>query len=273
MIQEDLQPYFYGILHTHPEVQITLILESTGTLFAGDFIGEFKPGDLFIIGSNCPHVFKSDQKFYASNSQLMAHSISLFLGTQFLDNQILELSETENFTHLLSSMQVGMRAHIDDLPNIKAKFLQVKDQTGLGKLITTLQIIKVLSELRNTNPLMESPLKKEVSELEGKRLKEVFDYTLKNFSKSISIEEIADVAVMTPQSFCRFFKRSTRKTYVNFINELRITKATNLLKNRELSVSEVSFQSGFNNLSHFNRQFLLLKKMTPTTYRMNLTKP
>ncbi len=92
LIQEDLLPHFYGILHTHPEVQITLILESTGTLFAGDYIGDFKPGDLFVIGSDCPHVFKNDHTYYEnSEDSRYPHSINAFLGTQFLNNQLFEI--------------------------------------------------------------------------------------------------------------------------------------------------------------------------------------
>ncbi len=270
MVQEDLQPYFYGILHTHPEVQITLILESTGTLFAGDFIGEFKPGDLFIIGSNCPHVFKNEPNHYSDESTLVAHSISLFLGTHFLDNQILELSETDHFKQFLQSMKVGMRTQIVNHPDLREKFHQIREESGLERLIILLQIIQLISNLKNTKSLMHSPLKKEVSELEGKRLKEIFDYTIQNFTRPITIEEISDVAVMTPQSFCRFFKRSTRKTYVQFMNELRINHAVTLLKKNELSISGVAHQSGFNNLSHFNRQFLKSKQVTPSSYRKNL---
>ena len=264
-------PHFYGILHTHPEIQITLILESTGTLFAGDYIGGFKPGDLFVIGSDCPHVFKNDEAYYEStDSGINAHAISVFLGTKFIDNQIFEIPETEGFSDFMNKAQSGLLAHADNLHGIKDKMLEIRDENGFSKLILLFQIIETLALYKHFETLLDKPIAGIVNESDGKRLKDIFAYTFENFTKPISIEEIADLATLTPQSFCRFFKKSTRKTYVGFLNELRINKASQLLKNKGLSISEISYQSGFNNLSHFNRQFLMIKKVTPTEYRNSL---
>lgn len=271
LVQEDLLDRFYGILHTHPEIQITLILESTGTLFAGDYIGDFKPGDLFVIGSDCPHVLKSDDlQQEASDASVKAHAVSLFLGTKFLNNQLFEIPEAQAFVEFMKQAQNGFFTQVSQLPDIKEKFLKIRSEKGMSKLILLFQIIETLSSCKKYDVLLEKPVAGIVNEVDGKRLNDIFEYTLEHFTKPITIEEISDIAFLTPQSFCRFFKRSTRKTYVSFLNELRINKATQLLRNKELSVSEISFQCGFNNLSHFNRQFLMIKKKTPSESRNTL---
>ncbi len=160
---------------------------------------------------------------------------------------------------------------MNKIPGLKEKLLEIRHEKGFRKVILLFQIIEHLSSFNDFRTLLDKPITSIVNESDGKRLKDIFEYTFENYTSPISIEEIADVAILTPQSFCRFFKRSTRKTYVGFLNELRINRATQLLRNRGLSVSEISYQSGFNNLSHFNRQFLLIKKTTPTDYRNRLS--
>ena len=270
LVQEDLMDHFYGILHTHPEVQITLILSSTGTLFAGDYIGSFRPGDLFVIGSNCPHVFKNDEAFYGGEEGLKAHGLSLFLGKQFLEQQIFEIPEASAFTDFIKKSETGFYATSQAMTGLEELMLAIRHASGLGRLVMLFQIIEKLSMYRGFKPLLEKPLSIEVNEADGKRLKDVFEHTMAHFSEVISIEEIANIANLTPQSFCRFFKRSTRKTYVNFLNELRINKAIQLLKRADMSIAEISYQSGFNNLSHFNRQFLRMKKETPSAFRRRM---
>ncbi len=268
MVQEDIQSTFYGILHTHPEIQITIILQSTGTLLAGDYIGQFKPGDLFVIGSDCPHVFRNDLG-PTGHTEEYAHSISIFLGPQLLESSPLQIPETDDFFTWIGKTRSGLRTSADRLTSVKHDFLKIRNEEGLSKLSTLLQIINALNATEEMEVLLEEPLTRQVNEAQGKRLKEVFDYILQNFTNAISVEEISEVAAMTPQAFCRFFKRSTRKTFTAFLNELRVYRATQLLRDKDLSISDVSFRSGFNNLSHFNRQFLLSKNCTPSIYRKN----
>lgn len=270
LVQEDRQPHFYGILHSHPELQITLIFESTGTLLAGDYVGQFKPGNVFILGSNCPHVFKNDADFYLPENHLEAHSMSIFLGTKFLENQLLEIPEAESFAELISRAHTGLKTTIDHLPGFRDQLVGIQKVEGFERLIALFQIIQKLSASNAFEPLSKNSLESHVNEMDGKRLNDVFEFILENYTREIPSEEVAAVANLTQQSFCRFFKRSTRKTFVVFLNELRIDKATQLLRDQGVSIAEISYQVGFNNLSHFNRQFLRVKKMTPSSFRSKL---
>jgi len=271
LVQEGLLQHFYGILHTHPEVQITLILESTGTVFVGDYIGDFKPGDVFIIGSDCPHVFKNDEAYYKRNNQPEAHALSVFLDTELLNNELFEIPEAECFAEFITKTKKGLMTHASQFSGFRKKLLEIRDEKGFRKLILLFQIIEILSSYNQFNILLEEPIADIVDEADGRRLKDVYEYTIKNFTRPISIEEIAAIAFLTPHSFCRFFKKSTRKAFVGFLNELRINRASQLLKDKGLSISVISYKSGFNNLSHFNRRFLNIKQITPSDYRSNLS--
>lgn len=270
LVQEDRQLHFYGILHSHPELQITQILKSTGTLLAGDYVGQFKPGDIFILGSNCPHVFKNDRDYYDGNEHLEAHSISVFLGTKFLTNQLLEMPEVESFSEIIVKAKTGLKATGDKIPALESYLVRLLEAEGFARLITLFEIINLISSFKLFEPLSKNSMESHVNELDGKKLNDVFSFILENYTREITLDEMAEVANMTRQSFCRFFKRTTRKTFVTFLNELRVDKATQLLRGQESTIAEVSHQVGFGNLSHFNRQFLKIKKMTPSSFRSRL---
>ena len=260
LVQEDKLLHFYSILHTHPEVQITLILKSTGTLFAGDYIGQFKSGDVIVLGSDCPHVFKNDPIYYEKDSNAEAHAISIFLGTQFLSNQLFEFQEKENFSQFISKARVGLKANISELPGLRADLMNIKETKGFEQLIFLFRIILELSSSNAFKALSKNSMVSQANEADGKRLNDVFEFIFENYSRVTSLQEIASIANLTEQSFCRFFKKSTRKTFISFLNELRVDKATRLLRDKNVSILEISLLTGFNNLSHFNRQFLKIKK-------------
>jgi AraC-like DNA-binding protein len=103
---------------------------------------------------------------------------------------------------------------------------------------------------------------------EGKRMSDIFKYTMDNFHKEITLNEVSDIANMTPNAFCRYFKQRTTKTFVNFLIDIRIGNACKLLaKNNDLSITEISYKSGFNNLANFNRKFKAVKGVTPSEYK------
>ena len=147
---------------------------------------------------------------------------------------------------------------------------EIFSSNQFDRLMQFLQLLNLLSTDEQWQPLLEQVAKR-VREQDGKRLDDIFSYTLSNYHRSISIEEIADVANMNQSSFCRYFKQHTRKSYVDFLNEYRIQKACGLLSDPDKSIAQVAYEVGFANLSNFNRQFKRLKSETPRTYRRRLT--
>ena len=151
---------------------------------------------------------------------------------------------------------------------IRKLFFKLKKSRDLLKFIVFIKIIDIIVD-SETKPLSSFLDEKMYSDNEGKRMRDVMDYTLSNFTKKIELEDIADVANMTANAFCRYFKQRTNKTFFTFLNELRIETACKLLKNKEYSIIEVSEKSGFKNISNFNRKFKELKGRTPSNYRLN----
>lgn len=265
-LQVDDEPRFYDKLHQHDEFQLTLIEEGHGTLIHGAHVGPFAPGDVFLIGGGIPHLFRSEDVRDSKRSL----SRSVFFSWKGLIDQLGGLSE---YTFLESSFSLGQRGGEakgklrDDLSQT---FHLIFESQGLKRLHVFLELLATLVSDQNWHPFDTSSVMK-LNESQGKRLDAVFDYTLENYDKTISLDEVAEVAHMNISSFCRYFKTHTRRTYVSFLNEYRIRQACRLLLNEDLSVLEVSMEVGFNNLSNFNRQFKKHMDCSPRAYRRTLS--
>jgi AraC-like DNA-binding protein len=266
-IQVENIPYFYNSLHSHPEIQITYIIESKGTLVTGDYIGNFAPNRLYIIGSEQPHVFKNDPEYFEGNEDLKAQSISIFIrkemfGAQFM--QLPEVSRLREFFNLSDRSMIygpSINEFIFDLMQ------NIVHQEWLEKLIALLKILQSLAGSKDFRFLSSAIMPKGYNEEEGKRLNDIYQFSLREFHRAITLEEISAVANMTTNSFCRYFKNHTRKSYTVFLNELRVGSACKHLHNKELELSDICYISGFSNISNFNRQFKRITGKTPNEFR------
>ncbi len=265
-IQVDQEPYFYDRLHYHPEWQITLIEKGSGTLFAGDGIHRFEPGNLFIVGSNLPHLLKSDELYYQENSP-GTYALSLFFDEHSFGKGFFDLPELRQVKDFLIGASRGVRFLPPDLEVLQEKIRGIEQKTDFARLLELFDILEKLSHWSNVEYLSHSSFTEAQKESDGNRLNEVFQYTLKHYPVNISLEEVANVANMSIPSFCRYFKLHTRKSYVRFLNEVRINIACRLLKESQQNISQICFEVGFQNLSNFNRQFKKVMGMTPSEYR------
>ncbi len=261
VFQEDIEIYFYDKLHQHEEIQITLILEGKGTLIVGDSINYYDKGDILVIGSNIPHVFKSD-----SDEISKSHMQSLFFSNTSFGVDFFYLEELQELKPFFKRAKHGFK--ITSSKNLISNlFSELKKATKFKLFTSLLEIIRVSSSA-NYKSLSSFIYEKKYSEIEGKRMQAVFDYTMQNFQKDISLNTIASVAAMTKNAFCKYFKKRTNKTYFNFLTELRIEHACKLLiENKDISISEIAYNSGFNNISNFNRRFKEIKKVSPSKFK------
>ncbi len=270
LVQIENESHFYGELHTHPEIQITYIKESTGTLVAGDHIGTFGPGDMIIIGSNQPHVFKNDPEYFDGEQGLKAHCISLFLPKNMFGEAFMSMPEVALLNNFFTVSERGILLDKAESKTLLPLINAFQSSEGFSKLVVLFNLLEKIITCRHYTLLSSSVLKKELNEKEGKRINSIYQFTLKEYANPISIEQVAGLANLTPQSFCRYFKKHTRKSYTRFLNEIRIGHACKMLQDSNNSVSSICFASGFNNLSNFNRQFKALMGMPPKEYRKNL---
>ncbi|WP_411029735.1 AraC family transcriptional regulator [Spongiimicrobium sp. 3-5] len=258
--QEDYEDFFYGRLHQHREIQLSLIVKGEGTLVIGDSVNEFKSDDILIIGSNLPHVFKSD--IMEGEKSIM---ISLFFSKDSFGKEFFELNEFRTLLPFFKNSAYGIKVTSNKIA-LKQLFLKFKKASQLDRFIIFIEILSLIRKSKSKK-LSSFVYQKNYTNNEGRRMSAVFEYTMAHFDESISLQQIANVANMTTNSFCKYFKQRTNKTYFQFLTELRIDHACKLL-NKDLTISEIAKLSGFNNISNFNRKFKLLKKTSPLQYRL-----
>lgn len=269
LVQVDEGEYFYDTLHKHEEHQVTFIAAGSGTLICGEHLGRFEPGDVFFFGSNQPHVLKCDEAYYLTNSEKQVRMVSIFFQNDSLGARFLELNESRELKKFLGRAKYGMQFSSNVTVEASAFLENSIHKRGLSLIATFLDLIEML--MRDPAPqFLSHELLPSMNDDEGQRMNAVVQYTLKHFRSPIGIDEIASVANMVPNSFCRYFKLRTRKTYLNYLNEIRIAHACQLLQKDRLSVSQVAHLSGFKNLAHFNRSFKKVMQMTPGKYGREL---
>lgn len=262
--QEDYGERFYDKLHQHEEIQLSYILEGEGTLIVGDSVSYYKTTDFIVIGSNIPHVFKSDQGLNKTS-----HMLSLFFTKTSFGNIFFDLEELKDLNTFFKRERYGFKV-LSHKNKVKHLFLELNDCPKINRFIILLQLLKVASK-GTFERLSSFVYDKDYSDAEGTRMRNVFEYTILHFNDSISLKTIANVANMTKNAFCKYFKKRTNKTYFQFLNELRIEQACKLLHSEiDLPIADIANKCGYYNLSNFNRKFKLIKHITPSEYRLKL---
>ena len=261
VFQEDQGLILFDKLHQHEEIQISLIVKGQGTLVVGDKVNEYKVGDILIIGSFLPHVFKSDSQINES-----AHMLSLFFTRQSFGEHFFDLGEIRELQLFFKRSKQGFKI-MSHKKQMSQLFYELKNSSKLSRFIILLKLLQLASKASHQR-LASFSYNKTFSDNDGKRIRDVFEYTMTHFQSNISLTTIAQVATMTKNAFCKYFKKRTNKTYIQFLSELRIEHACKLLRTeKELSIAEIAEESGFNNISNFNRQFKVLKGMIPSDYK------
>lgn len=252
---------FYDKLHLHEEIQISYIVDGEGTLIVGDSVNYYTKNDILVIGSQVPHVFKSNVA--ASRS---SHMLTLFFTKSAFGEHFFELEELREVRPFFKRARHGFKI-TSRRRSIINLFLQLENTTKLNHFLILLQLLKITSKA-NYKSLSSFVYDKKYSVNEGHRMRNVFEYTMNNYDKKISLNTIAEEANMTKNAFCRYFKKRTNKSYIQFLNELRIEHACKfLLSDNDLSIIQIAEQVGFNNMSNFNRQFKAIKNMNPTEFK------
>jgi AraC-like DNA-binding protein len=264
--QFDEADHFYDQLHQHPELQIMLILKSEGTLVAGDYIGRFEPNDLFIIGSEQPHVFRNDESYYQQKKKGKAKAISLYIHEKYVGETFWNLDEMKAVREFIKSAGRGFKVTGKAKEELTQFIYKIKEEKGLSKLFTFLQLLQLIAETKDLVPLSVTAHHGDNQIDEGKRMNGILHFTFKESHRKIYLHEVAEIANLSVEAFCRYFKIRTRKTYTTFLNEVRVSNACRLLMNKEVSIQDVCYQAGFSNISNFNRIFKRVTGKAPSNY-------
>ncbi len=261
IIQEDREALFYDKLHQHPEIQMSYILSGSGTLITGNTVSRFEPGQVLVFGGNLPHVFRSDTQPHTPS-----HMLTVFFNRESFGSAFFETEELRGFEPFFKLAQSGFRVKDRDF-RFRKQFKLLQDSNARRFL----QFINLLYEIAEAPRELLSNFTENsrYTDTEGQRMSNVFDFCMRNFQERINLEDIAEVAVMSPTAFCRFFKERTNKTFSEFLTSLRIEHACQLLRTPENSdpIAEIAYSCGFNSVSNFNRYFKKQKGMSPRSYK------
>lgn len=259
--QEDVGQELYEKLHQHKEIQISYIAEGEGTLVVGNSISPFSSGDVFVIGSFVPHVFKSTTEHLPSTLMKSIFFTTASFGVDFFNNAALE-----ELNPLFEKISRGIRLKSSRI-EIAQLFEIFKNASKLNQVVVFLTLLSEISSAE-FDCLSSFVSEKKYSANEGERMRKVLEYTMKNYSDKITLNDISDVAVMTKNAFCKYFKKRTNITYFEFLKRIRIEHACSLLREKkEMSVAEIAQRTGYKNLSNFNQQFRDVINTSPQKFR------
>lgn len=252
------------VWHYHPEIELVYVNGGTGRRQVGSNLSYYTWGTLILVGSNLPHCGFTDQRT-GHKRETVIHMKEDFLGDQFFN-----IPETAKIRTLLQVAKRGIVFSGETKLRVGAMMEQMATQTDFERLVTQLQVLQELATTEEFRILNADGFSLLSGVKDNERINAVFNYVKMHFKEEIPLEVMADLTSLTVPSFCRYFKAVTSKTFVQFVNEYRLVRASRLLAEEAMSITEVCFESGFNNFSHFNKKFKEFTGQSPSKYRKEL---
>jgi len=266
-IRELHERHFDASWHSHQEYQLFLVLEGAGTRFIGHSVKSFDKGDLTFLGPNIPHLWRAEDGFPTHPTEKHCQGLVIY----FDESSWAPLIHKDEFTQLkavLEKARYGMDIYGQCAKDTAALMVELLHLHGTESVIQFLKILHLLSTAKDYHLLHDDVVDNPMKETESNRINTVYHYAAQHFKNKVSLEEIASLLNMTPTSFSRYFTMKTSKTFSYFLTELRIRNACKLLSTEEAkSIAQICYESGFNTLSNFNKQFKVFIGMTPKEYR------
>lgn len=258
-------PNFLKLWHYHEQLELVVVLKSTGTRFVGDSIEKFNQGEIILLGKNLPHMWLNDKIYFANDPNLKAEAIAIHFRQEFLGKDLFDFPEMKHIALLFERARRGIKFS-DNNEGIIAEIKKMVSLDDFGRVVKMLEILHLLSQAKSAVQLSSMGFLDSFHRNENNNLDKVYSYIFNNFKKSISLEEVSEIAHMNPAAFSRFFKKTSRKTLSRYINEIRVGYACKMLLEQKFSITDICYESGFNNLSNFNRQFKAITNYSPTEY-------
>ena len=207
-VDHDVMPHFYDTYHTHEELQIMLVIKGHGSAYIGDKILHFEEGNIYLLGQNLPHVFKD--KLIDEDSEI--ESISIFFLPDFMGTGFLQLPESRLLVALVEESRRGIQIIGELKEKITASIWKTYNSDGLNRLLNLVDTLDLIARSEELSFISSPGYHKPKRSVDGRKINDVFDFMLANYSREIMLEEIAEIANMSSTAFCRYFKHHTRKT-------------------------------------------------------------
>jgi AraC-like DNA-binding protein len=274
LVKED-ESFFIGIFqdnlekstwHYHNNFEISFITEGSGKRIVADSIEEFQPGDLAFIGPNLPHVWISDKETRTPSNRTL-EMVFLQFTSNVLPPQILGLPEYCNIKRALELSERGIQIAGQTLNEVSEIMLQLPYLKSFERMIHFLMLMDIIGRSKSCIHLASKEYLRTRFKPSNKRIAEIHDFLMKNYREEIDLKRLAALVNMAEGSLCRFFKMNLGMTIFEYLNKIKIEFACKLLMDNDLSILEICLDSGFNNVSHFNKQFKKTIGIPPSEYR------
>lgn len=259
-------PYFETPWHFHEEYELVYCEKGFGNKFIGNSFSTYQEGEIAFIGKNVPHLFKADDSFYGPEATVKPSSIVVQFVEDFLGAGFFNSPEMTEMKQMLSLSRNGLMVLGETRLKIKTILFEILETGKIGRLRGLLEIFGLLTESKELQPLSVNQISG-INVNDSLKMNKVLEYALVHYKEDISIRAAADLTNLSESAFCRYFKSRTQKPFLGFIIEMRLNESKRLLKETNLSILEICYESGFNNLSNFNRLFRKQFQESPVEYR------
>ncbi|RAK70690.1 AraC family transcriptional regulator [Hymenobacter edaphi] len=267
-IRHDVKPNFGTIWHYHPELELHYVIKGEGVRLIGDNISNFSAGEIVLLGQNLPHTWRCREEYFQNDPELEVEAVVIQFMPECLGRYLLGLPEAYLVPKLFEKAKSGLLITGEAREQLAPLMRRAVEATDLDRIIIFLSILKILSETSEVETIASKHHAfTQSNESDTMRINKVCNYTLSNYRNEITLEEVASISNLSVTSFCRYFKLITKKTYYDFLIEIRISQACRLLIEDKLPTEVICFDCGFNNVSNFYRHFKKITKMTPLEYK------
>lgn len=266
-IRHDIKPDFGNVWHYHPELELHYNIKGEGVKFIGDHISNFVADEMVLLGENLPHTWRCKEEYFQNNPALNVEAMVIHFLPECLGKHLLTLPEAYLLPKLFEKAKSGMIIHGQTKVELAKLMEKSLHASNLERIIILLTILKTLAETDEYDLITSKNTFYQSNESETLRINKIYNYTLTNYKKDITLEEVASLSNLSITSFCRYFKLMTKKTYYDFLIEIRVSHACRFLIENKLPTEVICYNCGFNNVSNFYRHFKKVTGLTPLDYK------
>lgn len=267
-VRQDVEPFVNNKWHYHQELELIYFNEGKGTQFIGDNIQSFDSGDIILVGAHLPHYWRFEDAYFEGGEKSgtadvkVAHFSEDLWGDFFLN-----LPENKALKDVMEKSKRGVKVTGKNKEMVAALLTRMLEAEGTERIIMLMQALLEIAKCSELETLASVGFQYDLEQVEKDRISDIYEYTYANFRNKICLEEIADVAKISPNSFCRYFKSRTRKTYSQFLTEIKVGQACKLLIEAHLNLKQICYNSGFNNFASFHKCFKKVTGKSPLCYQ------
>jgi len=255
----------YSVIHAHKNYELNLMTSGSGKRIVGNNISTFENNDLILIGPDLPH----NRELNESGKNNPPECLILSISENLVNDNLIRIQELESIRHLFERAMSGIAFKGEGVKLIEQQMMRLEKLQGCDRFIALIKLLTSLTEFEEQEILSLTPELTLSNYKDLEQIKTVYDFVLRNIQDTILLDTVAGLLHMAPGSFCRFFKKRTGKSFMQYVKDIRISIASNMLSNTEKPIAQISLESGYNNLANFNFYFKSIMKMTPSEYRKN----